>query len=135
MELFGFDIDRTHYSPGDILSLTMYYRATRDMDHRYTAFIHLLGPGDGTSSGLLRAQNDSEPCHGFFPTSSWVPGEIIADKIKVRIPDEAPAGGYTLATGFYETGTGERLGASGSSVVGHDIVRLAEIEIDRGPGS
>jgi len=135
MELFGFDMDRQPVAAGETLSLTLYYRALRDMDHRYTAFVHLLGPGDGTSYGPLRAQNDSEPCHGFFPTASWVPGEIIADKIKVRIPDEVPAGRYTLATGFYETGTGQPLGASGPSIGEQDVVRLAEIEVTGSPGS
>lgn len=135
MELFGFDGARESFAPGEKVSLTLYYRVLRDRDQRYTAFVHLLGPEDESSSGPLQAQYDSEPCHGFFATSSWVPGEIITDRIEVNVPDAAPVGTYRLVTGFYETGTGQRLGASGPSAADHDLVLLAEIEITDGPGS
>lgn len=135
MELFGFDTGRQPLAAGDTLSLTLYYRALRNMDHRYTAFVHLLGPRDGSGSGPLRAQSDSEPCHGFFSTSSWVPGEIIMDQVEVSVPDDATGGRYVLVTGFYETGTGLRLAASGPSVVEHDLVELAEVKITGQPDS
>jgi len=135
IELFGFDAARESFAPGEKVTLTLYYRALQDGDQRYTAFVHLLGSEDVSSLGPLQAQNDGEPCHGFFATSSWVPGEIIADRIEVNVPDDAPVGMYRLVTGFYETGTGQRLGASGPSAAGHDLVLLAEIEITDGPGS
>ena len=135
MELLGFDIDKEAYEAGGVVSLTLYYRALRKMDHRYTAFVHLLGPSGGSALGPLRAQNDSEPCHGFFATSSWLPGEIIVDRISLEIPDDAPAGRYTLLTGFYETGTGRRLPANGPSVGEHDVVQLAELAISGNPDS
>jgi len=129
MELFGFDIAEESFAPGEKVSVTLYYRALRNMDQRYTAFVHLRGPTDGSTFGPLQAQNDSEPCHGFFATSSWAPGEIIVDEIEFMIPGDVAFGKYALITGFYETGTGQRLAVNGPSVTEHDVVWLADIEI------
>ena len=129
MRLLGYRLDNHTYSAGDTIELTLFYRTVQDMDQRYTAFVHLLGPENPTSGRTLWAQNDSEPCHSFYPTSSWKEGEIVVDRIDLSIPDEAPSSTYRIAMGFYEAWSGRRLSATGDSVAEDDIVLLGEIVV------
>ena len=129
MQLLGYTVDGGAFSAGETIELTLYYRALQKMDQRYTAFVHLLGPENPASGGPLWAQDDREPCHTFYPTSSWAPGEIVVDRIRLTIPDEAPTDEYGLAMGFYEAWSSERLNAQGSSVTEHDVVLLGNVQI------
>ena len=101
----------------------------QETDLRYTTFVHLVGPENRATGEPLWAQYDSEPCHGFYATSSWAAGEIIADNVDLTVPDDAPAGSYTLAMGFYEPWSGQRLPVEGESVTKHSVVVLAETAI------
>jgi len=129
MQLLGYTVDRGAFSAGETIELTLYYRALENMDQRYTAFVHLLGPENPADGGPLWAQDDSEPCHTFYPTSSWAPGEIVVDHITLPIPDDAPTDEYALAMGFYEAWSGERLSVQGSSVTEHDVVLLGNVQV------
>lgn len=107
--LLGYDLTGDPVSPGDTISLSLFYQALEAIDQRYTVFVHLLGPMNPDTGVPLWAQSDSEPCQGFYPTTSWNEGEILVDQIDLHVPPDAPAGTYTLGTGFYEVWTGERL--------------------------
>ena len=96
------------YKPGDKLSLTLYYHALADLETDYTVFVHLVGPTTAATPQLW-AQNDSEPCGRFTPTSTWNQGNIIRDMVTLQIPAEAPPGDYRLAVGLYDWQTSERL--------------------------
>jgi 4-amino-4-deoxy-L-arabinose transferase-like glycosyltransferase len=109
IRLLGYDIDETKFLPGNTVSLNLYYRGNAPIAENYTAFVHLLGTHNPTTGNPLWAQNDSEPCHTFYPTSTWKAGEIIKDTITLQLPPDMPPGTYTLATGFYNLLTMERL--------------------------
>jgi hypothetical protein len=130
IQLLGFDLDQNAYRAGETLELTLYYLDLEPMKVRYTAFVHLLGPDNPATGSPLWAQNDSEPCHGFYPTTSWHRSEVLLDRIEISIPDGAPSGTYRLGTGFYDAVTQERLPvASEAAPVDHDVVMLAEIHV------
>jgi 4-amino-4-deoxy-L-arabinose transferase-like glycosyltransferase len=129
IQLLGYDLGAGAPAPGEAVELTLYYRAEEAVDQRYTAFVHLLGMHDPATDSPLWAQNDSEPCHTFYPTSSWAAGEIIVDRITLRIPDDVPSGTYDLAMGFYEAWSGNRLPATGSAVTEHDVVMLRQVSV------
>jgi 4-amino-4-deoxy-L-arabinose transferase-like glycosyltransferase len=133
MELLGYRINGDSFQTGDKIELTLYYRSLEEAGQRYTAFVHLLGPDNPASGGPLWAQNDSEPCNTFYPTSSWSPGEIIVDRIDLVVPGEAPSGTYRLTMGFYEPWSGQRLHAEGNSVTEHDVVLLGEVRVEAPP--
>jgi hypothetical protein len=100
------------------------------MEQRYTVFVHLLGSQNPDTGSPLWAQGDSEPCRGFYPTSSWHEGEIVVDRIELTIPPGAPSGQYDLAMGFYDVWTGERLPVTESSVPAeHNVVSLGELQV------
>jgi hypothetical protein len=79
------------------------------METDYTAFVHLYGPHNPATDNPLWAQDDSEPCRAFYPTSVWDVGEIIKDTFTLALPLDMPAGDYTLKTGFYDLRTLQRL--------------------------
>jgi len=136
IRLLGVDLDhkdQNTYRPGDTVELTLYYEDIAPMETRYTAFVHLLGPENPATGSPLWAQNDSEPCHGFYATTSWHRGEVLLDRIELPVPDDAPAGTYRLGTGFYDVVTQERLPvASEDAPTEHDVLRLGEIRIREG---
>ncbi len=110
-DLLGYDLDRTAARPGEMLSLTLYWRArpgpggaTGTTDASYTVFTHLLGP-----DGRVYAQQDNPPQRGEHPTSAWLAGEIVVDRYELRLDPQAPAGEYELEIGMYDPRTGARL--------------------------
>ncbi len=134
IQLLGYTVDKAVISAGATLELTLTYRALEDVDQRYTAFVHLLGPENPSSGGgALWAQDDSEPCHTFYPTSSWAKGEIIVDRITLTVPPEAPIHEYRLTMGFYEPWSGERLHAEGDAATEHDVVILGKVRVEASP--
>jgi hypothetical protein len=130
IRLLGYDLDQDTHLPGSTIELTLYYQDVAPMNNRYTAFVHLPGPDNPATGTPLRAQNDSEPCYGFYPTTSWHAGKVLIDRVDVRVPDDAPAGTYRLGTGFYDTVTQQRLPvASEEAPAEHDVLTLGELRV------
>ena len=129
MRLLGYGLNEDGFRTGESIELTLYYKSMQEIEQRYTVFVHLLGPENPASGGPLWSQNDSEPCHGFYPTSSWAPGEIIIDRVVLNVPADAPPGTYGIAMGFYDVWSGERLAVRGDSVAEHNLVVLGDVEI------
>lgn len=96
--LLDFTISPEQAVAGETVTITMTYKALKDLDTSYTAYIHLLGPDDG---GVPLVQSDSIPCGGASLTRRWREGEIIRDRVKLHIADGIPPGTYQLTTGFY----------------------------------
>jgi hypothetical protein len=46
---------------------------------------------------------------GIRPTTSWQPGESIADHYGLWLPMDLPAGDYRLVAGLYHAETGDRV--------------------------
>jgi len=120
----GYDLTPQVVGPGGTLHLTLYWQALAPMDRAYTVFAHLVGPG-----GQLVAQWDNMPLEGGWPTTCWVPGEIVADPYDIPIPSGAAPGDYTLEAGFYILETGERLPVSGPAATDDGRVILATVPV------
>ncbi len=80
-----------------LAEVTLYWLALRETAQNYKAFVHLLGP-----DGSVIAQHDGDPVGGFTPTSRWRPGQIIADRHILTLPEGLPAGDYGLRAGLYQ---------------------------------
>ena len=130
--LLGYDLADAVYHPGQTVTVTLVYRALQVMETDYTVFVHLLGGPNPATGGPLWAQDDSEPCRRFFPTSTWQVGETVRDTYSVTIPDTAPAGEYQLTLGFYDHQTQARLAATDAAgrPVGDEPL-LATIHVER----
>ena len=91
-------------SPGDTLTVTLYWQALGAIDRSYTVFNHLVGP-----DGRLGGQEDGLPAGGARPTTTWAPGEVIVDRYTLRLQPDAAAGDYQLVVGLYRLETLARL--------------------------
>jgi hypothetical protein len=132
VELVGYDLWRATggqwaplpvaepLAPGDRLKVRLVWRALTEMDHDYTAFVHLEGP-----DGVIWGQHDEPPAEGSYPTSHWRPGDLVADEHEFTVSAEVE-GPARLLAGMYRL---ETMGLLGQPAV------LREIAIGAGSGS
>jgi hypothetical protein len=106
--LLGYVAPVTESAPGEILPLTLIWRAEREIDASYTVFVHLVAP-----NGSIPAQQDNAPQNDTYPTDLWAPGEIVVDEYALSLPADVPAGTYAVRVGFYIRETGQRLSVAG----------------------
>jgi len=109
---------------GDSLCLELLWSATAPPAADYTVFLHLLTP-----EGQLVAQSDLPPGNGNAPTTTWTPGQPVADKHGLIIPTTVAPGRYQLWVGLYDA-TGTRLPLTDSP---NDALLITEIEIGQSP--
>lgn len=108
VDFLGYDLAEAELSPGDEVELTLYWRARKEMTTSYTVFTHLL---DGASH--IWGQRDSVPGDGAWPTTGWMAGEVVIDRYRFQVREDAPSGEYQLEVGMYDAATGQRLPAFG----------------------
>jgi hypothetical protein len=117
--LLGVDLDRESArgeTPGT-LRLTFHWQALARMEASYAVFAQILGP-----EGAVRAQADAIPRNGSYPTTWWLPGEVVSHEITLVLPPGLDNGGLRLIAGLYDPATGARLPVDGT---GSDFVELA----------
>lgn len=106
MRLLGFDLEFSTAAGAEALRVVLYWQAEQDVTVDYTVFVHLVG-----AQGAA-AQGDAPPCGGGCPTSLWQAGDVWRDEHLIPLASLSAAGApYTLAVGWYEPVTGERLAA------------------------
>ncbi|MEZ4767831.1 MAG: hypothetical protein R2844_05325 [Caldilineales bacterium] len=94
-------------APGQPITVTLAWQALATPGQDLVRFVHLLN-GDG----LVVAQQDSRPCAGQCPSSSWLPGEVLLEDVSVQTPSDLLPGVYRLAVGWYDAATVQRLAAT-----------------------
>lgn len=126
IELLGYDLDTTTAAPGDVVALTLYWRALRPMQNAYTVFNQVIDLATTAKVG----QVDGMPVCDRNPTGQWFAGDIIADPYTIPIAPDAAPGAYTLISGMYNPATGARLEmqTAGGDAIGAEAA-LATIEI------
>ena len=54
------------------------------------------------------------PAQATYPTTGWLPGEVVSDTIVIPVAAAAPPGDYHVEMGMYTLSTLQRLPISGS---------------------
>ncbi len=85
------------------IALTADWFSSQPIDFDYNIFIHVVD-----ANGKSVAQLDTQPQAGDRPMTSWLPGEIIADRYELSIPPDASSD-LRLLLGLYNWQTGERM--------------------------
>lgn len=117
-------VPQTAMRPGNILPITLRWRALQPIGQRYTVFVHLLSPEMN-----LVTQHDSEPLNGLSPTTSWSTGEIIVDPHQLTIPPGTSAGIYQIRVGLYAGNARLQVIDSGTTQVNDNSILITQIEI------
>ena len=108
IELAAYTLDRQELHPGEILNVTLYWKALSSVNTDYTVFVHVLGQHE-----LVAAQQDAYPCLGACPTRGWKPGDVVSDAHMLALPVTAFTPDQAqLEVGLYERTTGQRLTAT-----------------------
>jgi mannosyltransferase len=98
--LYGYDLSAEVLRPGDMLKLTLYWKALDTMDTPYAVFTHLLD-----ETNRVQGQMDSQPLGGSRPTTGWVPQEFLRDEYQLTLASDAPPGEYAIEVGMYDAST------------------------------
>ena len=93
MRLVGYAIDQRVIYPGELVTLTLHWDATRSMATDYTVSAQLIDPQQQKAT-----QQDSWPP---VPTSAWEPGDRIVDERQLEIYPDAPPGVYDVRIVVY----------------------------------
>ncbi len=107
---------------GDVLQLSLQWRADNPGDVRYKVFLQLLD-----ADSQVVAQRDAEPVGESRPTNTWRPGESITDRHGLLVPPGTPPGTYRLIAGLYDRSTGRRV----ATATGSDTIELGAIQVVR----
>jgi len=101
IRLTGYDLEMEENS----LSVTLYWQADEAPGADYTVFVHLTDETDN-----LLGQHDGPPRDGAYPTSWWLPGDVVADRHIIHL-DEPLISLAWLQVGMYDPATLARLPA------------------------
>jgi uncharacterized membrane protein len=116
VRLLGVDLQQDLAAAPGALRLTFHWQALARMETSYAVFAQILGP-----AGAVRAQADEVPRGGGYPTTWWLPGEVVSHEVTLALPPGFEAGGFRLIAGLYDPVTGTRLPVDGT---GSDFVEL-----------
>jgi hypothetical protein len=117
IHLTGFQLDSL--TP-DQVEFTLAWRVEEQPQEDYTVFAQLLD-----EQGQLVANFDRPPLDGAYPTSTWLPGQMIHDPRFIPLGEIKP-GQYQLIVGLYETASGRRL----KTVEGNDFMALSTLKLE-----
>jgi hypothetical protein len=111
LELMGYSLPNGPPLPAsESLVIVFYWRVLAEMDEDYTVFLHLLGEDRDGSGSELVGQWDGQPFDNDYPTSYWLPGEILADAHVLSLEGVQSVNAYLLL-GLYRLSDGMRLPA------------------------
>ena len=84
IELLGYEWQVLLNDGRDVLTVSVYWKATAPIDSDYTVTIQAFAP-----DGLRVGQLDTYPVSGMHPTSDWQVGEIVRDEYPLEISANA----------------------------------------------
>ncbi len=117
--------------PGELLTVTLFWRALTAPDRDFTMSLQLWD-----QAGALRSQSDGEPAAGLLPTSAWRAGENIVDYRSVAVPASLKAGVYRLVLAVYRQPDSRRLplwAPEGLRTAEQDVLLLGSIGVGQPP--
>jgi len=130
---FGPDIRLLGYDAeieGDALDVTLYWQAAVSITQDYALAVQLASPIPGDDT--LRFNYNTWPGRGNYPTPAWLPGRVIADRYRFRLPEsDAPTQAWQLLVALYNAASGERLPVK---LDGQDVGRGLVLTTLRVPG-
>jgi hypothetical protein len=106
--LLGYDLPEPSVPLGKQARVRLYWLARRKMDTDYTFYVHLFGR-EGARIGAL----DTYPGAGNYPTSRWIPGEVVVDEYVLDLdPTAVVPVAASVRVGIYQGAEMEPLEAA-----------------------
>ena len=96
VRLNGYDLQPTLASPGEPMTVSLYWQPQRGIRPDLTTFVHLVN-----ADGEVVGQSDHLPGGEYYPTSLWQPGELLKDVHTLTLAQELGPPPYALEVGLY----------------------------------
>jgi hypothetical protein len=107
IRLLGYDLVQGQDTGERRLELTLHWRAEQAPLADFTVFVHGVD-----KDGVLLGQHDGPPRDGAYPTSWWLPGDIVLDQHIFSLSGEGFGDDHVrLRVGMYDQATAARLPA------------------------
>jgi hypothetical protein len=124
IRLLGYDLAQE----GNRIALTLHWQALADIGADYKFFVHVFDP----ATERIVAQADAMPGGNAYPTSRWVEGEVVSERVELELESELEleAGVLRVATGWYDPTRSDRLAAfdaEGRALAGNRLIFDEEI--------
>ncbi|HEY63257.1 MAG TPA: hypothetical protein G4O02_01680 [Caldilineae bacterium] len=103
VRFLGYTIGEGPFEPGRAIPINLFWRAQRDLEGEYLAFVQLLDD----QRQLLAAWEG--PPGGAFPTYEWRQGTLIRQQVELRLPATVPDGEHELIVGMFRLPDRSRL--------------------------
>jgi 4-amino-4-deoxy-L-arabinose transferase-like glycosyltransferase len=111
--LIGSRLSTTRAAPGDVLTVTLTWRALRTPAEPLRVYLHALDPAGSPAQHFIG--RDSYPGTGNFLSEDWQTGDLWSEHYLVRVAADTPAQTvYTLIAGLYDAQTNEPLIVTGT---------------------
>jgi hypothetical protein len=99
LRLTGFDVSQDEPYPGDVLTISAFWRATADLSEDYAWQLSLVD-----SKGQTQQQATYSLVRSDLPTSRWRKEQILCGKHDLVIDVQTPAGEYALEGALLQDG-------------------------------
>jgi hypothetical protein len=107
IRLLGYDLAQGQDTGERRLELTLHWQAKQAPSADYTVFVHGVD-----NDGVLLGQHDGPPRDGAYPTSWWLPDDIVLDQHVFSLSGEGSGDDRVrLRVGMYDRATAARLPA------------------------
>ncbi|MEJ2207806.1 MAG: hypothetical protein P8129_02070, partial [Anaerolineae bacterium] len=104
VKLLGYTARPEDWSPGDEVSLVLYWQALHPGAQGDRVSVRLV---DG--QGVQRAGLEAPPLGGLYPIWRWPPGIVLPDRYRLALPADLAPGRYRLQVGLGGPAGGDSL--------------------------
>ncbi|MDH4208775.1 MAG: hypothetical protein OEV76_07870, partial [Anaerolineae bacterium] len=101
LRFLGFSLGAGTFQPGQILDLTLFWRAMRDVREDYSVSLRLED-----AAGRSWASAEGPLASEAYPTSSWRSGQLARGMHSMTVPADIPSGQYGLVMSLHNTADG-----------------------------
>jgi hypothetical protein len=116
----GYRLDKTTVAPGDSLVAELQWQALTDLDEDYWLMLRLDGPADAS------IVKEGVPSGGTLTTDWWRKGQVLSSRHVLFLPQDVPAGPYSLRLGLHPYGNRDWLRVRQGDMATLGVIRVAD---------
>jgi len=133
VRLLGYDLGAEEVRAGQSIDVTVYLSAVQPITEGLALGLQLKSAGPRDDTVLVNFR--SWPGGGNLPTTAWEPGEVFADRYRLRVPEDvANVQDWELRLMFFEypgrEGEDDRLPAVVEGAAGGPYVVLGRVRVE-----
>lgn len=132
LALVGYALSQDVLRPGDAFTATLYFRANKPLSEDYRLAVQVI-PRYGSEA---IAQADFQLGEWQYPSSAWIPGLSVRNRVHLRVPQEvATPQAYWLVARVWHESQPVALASTDRQEVGPGSVAVADVVVlsDRAP--